>query len=126
MKVYLSKNKQANPTDIAEARAYFMEQHEVVEFQGGEYSESILDDVEILCIVPPGQHKIEEVNYNDVDFLQIPIGKGNFTELLAYRNRIVEDPEVYVFKDNTIYSVHKAIVTEVNWANSWANLLLKK
>ena len=122
-KVYLSKSKQANPTDIAEANAYFSQSHEVIQFQGGEYDESILDGIDILCIVPPGQNSIEEKE----DFYQISVGKGNFSELLRYRDRVVEeDRKVYVFKNNTLYSVHKAIVTEINWANSWANLLLKK
>jgi hypothetical protein len=122
-KVYLSKNKQANPTDIAEAIHYFSQKNEVVQFQGGEYNESILDGCDILCIIPPGQHQIEDKE----EWLEIPIGKGNFTEILAYNNRVEEgERKVFVYKNNTLYSAFKVRITEINWANSWAVLALKK
>jgi hypothetical protein len=123
MNAYLSKSKQANPDDIAQARAYLQQEHNVVEFSGGQYNESILDECEIICIVPPGQNEIVETE----KFFEINIGKGNFTEILAYSKRIPEgNRKVYLFKNNILYSIHKARITEVNWNNNWATLLLVK
>jgi len=117
-KVYISKSKRGNIDDLMLLRKMLSKYEvEILEFTGGEYTPSKLDDADALILIPPN---------SDTD----TYGKGQYEEARRFlENNIVEDffifdaelKEFCIISDQDNYKNHFYQI-EGNWTTDWGTI----
>ena len=114
-KAYLSKSKAGNFNDIIKAKNYLeLLGFEVVEFQGGMYSNKPLLSCDRLFILPPCLKE------------NPTIGKGQYEEICAFRKQQRKQDNIHIISNMSnrlhIDELNKILLIKKNWQTDYAVL----
>lgn len=108
MKIYLSKSNLSDPVFVEKIRSIFSEV-EIIEFNGGKYDPSIINDAQYLVVIPP----VKLIPF---------VGKGVGSEILhAKQNDIC----CYMALDETFLAINNVLVHDTkDWQKNYYKLML--
>lgn len=121
IKMYLSKSKMGSMNTLMQVRDVLSQYSnlEVLEFSGGVYTTELLDQADILLIIPPELSKPFADNFN--------IGKGQYTELKRFELPIKSKHNIFhliSLCSDQLNVVHQFDIDllEIDWKTNYATI----
>ena len=94
MKIYISKSNQSSIGDIDIVKTILGKRNTLIEFEGGKYDPSIIDDAESIVVIPPQMNTLKKG--------KICIGRGIYSELTRFLSNNQNDyKNCYLYHNKT-------------------------
>ena len=120
-KVYISKTFDSHPDDFTQVQHDLNKMGiEIIRFEGGKYSPSIIDPADIIISIAPREKIIQE---NDGDNYIVKASKGIYSESLHGSSQNI-DSYLYNPIDKTYHKIIKReIVDSTSWKGHFGNII---